>query len=78
MKRGDFLSDMGLCISGGAMVYGWGHGALRWAPEWVKHSICHVWNRVHCAFVGHDKFGYDAYTQHVIPGPRSVPTAALI
>ena len=50
------------------MVYGHEHGALRWAPLWVRHSICHVWNKVHCAFAGHDRFGYEAYTEHVIPG----------
>lgn len=64
-----FLDDMGLCLSEGAMVYGMEHGALRWAPEWVKHTICRVWNNVHCAVVGHNSFGYDAYKDHVIPGP---------
>ena len=68
-KRKGFLDDMGLCVSDGAMMYGHEHGALRWAPEWVKHTICNVWNKVHCAIKGHDQLGYEAFIQHVIPGP---------
>lgn len=69
MRKPRFLDDMGLVVSDGAMLYGHEHGALRWAPSWVKHTICGVWNKVHCAIVGHDRLGYDAYTEHVIPGP---------
>ena len=68
-KRKPLIEDMGLCFSEGAMVYGVGHGALRWAPEWVKHTVCKVWNKTHCFIKGHNQFGYDAYTEHVIPGP---------
>jgi len=64
-----FFDDMGLCFVGGwAMGYGHEHGALRWAPSWVKHSICHVWNKVHCFLAGHDSFGYEAYKHHAVPG----------
>jgi hypothetical protein len=63
------LDDMGLVFIGnGAMGYGMEHGALRWAPDWVKRAICRVWNKVHCAYAGHDQFGYEAYTSHVIFG----------
>ena len=63
-----FFEDMGLCISDGAMTYGYQHGAFRWAPSWFKHAVCNLWNKAHCALAGHDSFGYEAYTKHVIPG----------
>ena len=69
IRKPSFLKDMGLTISGGAMAYGWNHGALRWAPEWVKRSICTAWNAAHCAVAGHDPLAYTAYTSHTIPGP---------
>ena len=67
-KHKRFFEDKGLCFSGGAIVYGYNHGVLRWAPMWLKHTICHLWNRTHCAIKGHDQLSYDAFTQHVIPG----------
>lgn len=69
MKKPEFFNNTGLCISNGSMVYGLNHGMFRWAPEWVKNSICYAWNKVHCAFVGHDTFGYTAYVEHLFPGP---------
>jgi hypothetical protein len=67
--KSHFFGRMGLVVSSDwAMMYGFEHGALCWAPEWFKHGVCHVWNKVACAIRGHDDFGLTAYTSHVIPG----------
>jgi hypothetical protein len=50
----DYFEDLGLVLSDrGTMAWGHRHGALRWAPRWVRKSIITVWNFVACRIVGH-------------------------
>jgi hypothetical protein len=59
MNRDDFWGDAGFGIvrSRRHLAYGGGHGALLWAPPWVKTTIIVAWNWIVCHTIGHDTFG---------------------
>jgi len=52
---------MGLVLYHGHFDYGYNHGWIPWAPEWVKHAIVAVWNSMHCMVHGHDTTLVDLY-----------------
>ena len=43
---------MGLVISEGRAMYGWGHGLI--LPDPVLRLIARIWNHVACRVLGHD------------------------
>src|ERR1700677_2304528 len=47
------------------------HGALQWAPMWVKHFVVTVWNRVNCLINGHDAIGVELYKHYATSGRPS-------
>jgi hypothetical protein len=47
----------GLTMHRGRLLYGLGHGALLWAPWWLKDVICSAWNWLVCHAYGHDILG---------------------
>jgi hypothetical protein len=68
-KRGRkraWMDDMGLVLSGHAMLWGYKHGALRWTPHWFRHMIVTLWNYVSCRLFGHDVFGPIIEDGHVL------------
>lgn len=62
---------MGLCLHEGALTYGLEHGALRWAPMWLKRAIVRLWNPINCMMRGHDKSLLELYKAGYLP---EVPT----
>jgi hypothetical protein len=61
------------------MAYGCEHGYLLWAPGWVKHLICRVWNRVNCTIYGHDRMGVEGFEKHFWPdAPRCINCSSLL
>ena len=71
MKR--FHSKLGLSLIGGYFGYGYNHGWIPWAPEWVKHAIVSVWNSIYCMAHGHDTIGVDLYKALVEENPNEEP-----
>jgi hypothetical protein len=65
---------MGLALSGGGyLCYGWNHGWIPWAPEWLKHAIVAVWNAIYCMKNGHDDILVDLYRAQVAEGDDPEP-----
>ncbi len=74
MKRSGWHRRMGLTFyDGHALAYGHEHGALMWAPEWVKHAIVAVWNSIFCMIHGHDTMLVDLYKVLVEENPDEEP-----
>jgi hypothetical protein len=49
--------DAGLVRFSKGLYLGWSleGGHLRWAPAWLKRSICSTWNKVVCFLTGHER-----------------------
>ena len=63
---------MGLSLHNGYFCYGWNHGWIPWAPEWVKHGIVAVWNSTYCMIHGHDDILVQLYKAQVAEGDPDV------
>jgi hypothetical protein len=59
---------MGLTRYHHSLAWGFRHGALRWAPYWVRLTILVVWNHITCRLFGHDIFGPIIEDGHVLHG----------
>jgi hypothetical protein len=53
------FKEFGIVLHKHHLHYGYNHGWLQSSPDWLKHGITAVWNRVSCCLFGHDTYTYD-------------------